>query len=213
MKAVLISTFIILLMTGCAKRPISKAIINNFTNCFGAKNSNIRSLINIDGYYLMYDFLDRRIRGTEKYYKDTFDINIIFYEDGTLIYNFFSLSGYPEDIPGYLKKVVQNGYQDEFYSGFYWGVYRIDGDTIKAQYINHTNGLAPWDAREEWFKVIDRKTVVCVYARMIGEKMTEVEVANYKESISKYTPGRFIPLEVIPPPNCWLKKEKWIWCK
>ena len=149
-KAILISIFIILIIFGCAKKPVSKAVRNDFTNCIGNKNTNIRSLIDIDGYYLMYE-LGRYYFGFENNYKDTLDINIIFYEDGTLIYNFFSRYGYPKDIPGYLKKVVQNGYQDEFYYGFYWGVYRIDGDTIKAQYINHTRGLAPWDASEKWF--------------------------------------------------------------
>jgi len=211
LKALLISTFIILIWFGCAKKPVSKAVRNDFTNCLGTKNTNISSLIDIDGYYLIYEL--GRYPVAKNQYKDTLDLNILFYEDGTLIYNFFSVDDYPKDIPGYLKKVVQNGYKDQFYSAFDWGVYRIVGDTIKAQYINHTTGLAPWDAREEWFKVIDRKTIVCVYHKMLGEKMTDYQIADYKKSISKYTLGRFIPMDVIPPPNCWLKKEKWIWCK
>lgn len=212
MKAILVLIIIVILMAGCVTKRLSKEVRVNFTNCINGKNTNIRSLIDIDGYYLMNQ-LGRYYWGPENNYKDTLAINIIFYEDGTLIDNFFSRFGYPKDIPGYLKKVVQNGYKDEFYYGFYWGVYRIEGDTIKAQYINHASGLAPWDACEEWFKVINRKTIVSIYTKRIGKSMTEVEVADYEKIISGNTPAKFVPLDVIPPPNCWLKKEKWIWCK
>lgn len=199
-------------MTGCATKHMSKDLRKDFTNCFEGKSTNIRSLIDIDGYYIMYD-LEGYYYGFKNEFEDTLDINMIFYEDGTLFYNFFSRFDYPKDIPGFLKKMTQNGDKDPFYFGFYWGVYRIDGDTIKAQYINHARGMAPWDAREEWFKVVNRNTLTCIYAKMLGEKMTEVAIVNYKKAISRYTAARFVPLEVIPPPNCWLKKEEWFWCK
>jgi len=212
MKAIILLVFFVMIMTGCATKHMSKDLRKDFTNCFEGKSTNIRSLIDIDGYYIMYD-LEGYYYGFKNEFKDTLDINMIFYEDGTFLYNFSGVFDYRDDIPGYLAKVAQNGDKDPFYSGFDWGVYRIDGDIIKAQYINHASGMAPWDAREEWFKIVDRKTIVSIYARRLGVTMTEVARKNYKKAISRCTPARFVPLEVIPPPNCWLKNDEWFWCK
>jgi hypothetical protein len=212
MKTLLLVILSILIITGCKAKRLPKDLKKDFTNCFEDTANDIRSLIEIDGYYLMQK-LERYYWGPENNYKDTFDINMIFYEDGTFVYNFFSKNNYPEDIPGYLKMVAQNGDSAPYYSGFYWGIYKLSGDTIVAQYINHTVGVAPWDAREKWFEVINRNTIKSIYVKQIGKEMSEQEIKNYKESVSKCLPAKFIPLEIIPPPNCWLKNEEWFWCK
>ncbi|OQX79609.1 MAG: hypothetical protein B6D61_03270 [Bacteroidetes bacterium 4484_249] len=212
MKTIIVIILGFFLITGCKTKRLTKDIKKEFTNCFEGKNTNIRSLINIDGYYLL-QHLEKWCWGPENNCKDTFNINIIFYEDGTFVYNFFSRYDYPKDIPGYLKKVYQNAENNHFYYGFYWGIYRIEGDTIIAQYLNHTNGMAPWIARERWFKVIDRNTLECIFSKPIGGgELAEFQKKAWEESMTKYLPAQFIPLEVIPPPNCWLKEREWFWC-
>lgn len=212
MKTFVLAFFSILIITGCKVKRLPKDLKKDFTNCFEGTTTNIRSLIDIDGYYLMHK-VERYYWGPENNYKDTFDINMIFYEDGTFLYNFYSLSEYPQNIQEYLEKVAYIGDSDIFYDSFYWGIYKTVSDTIIAQYINHTTGMAPWDASEKWFKVIDRNTIKSIYSKQLGIKMSEYSINNNKESVSKCLPAKFIPLEIIPPPNCWLKNEAWFWCK
>ena len=55
MKAIILLVFFVMIMTGCATKHMSKDLRKDFTNCFEGKSTNIRSLIDIDGYYIMYD--------------------------------------------------------------------------------------------------------------------------------------------------------------
>lgn len=212
-KLLLFLTVVSFLSVSCFTKRITKGIVHDFTNCYDGRKTNIRTLLDIDGYYEMLEANGSTYGyGSKAIYVDSSVYNMLFYEDGTMVYNFFEPYGYNGTIPTYLRQVYLNGDNDIFYSTFYWGFYRIQGDTIIAQYINHTTGIAPWDAREEWFKIVDRRTLKSVYAKMVGEVMTKDQIQIWEQAMLKYSPAKFHPLDTIPPPNCWLKNEKWIWC-
>src|SRR6188474_1767209 len=109
--------FAMLLLWGCANKPISKEIKAEFTNRFEGKNSRIREKLNIDGYYQYWrkEFIEVNPKTNNR---DTFFYNLIFYEDGTYLYN-FSSSSKDLNIDEYLKQVTKNGKGDPFYISFY----------------------------------------------------------------------------------------------
>ncbi len=199
------------LFTGCAHKPVSKEIKKSFTNRFEGKNTGIGSLIEVDGYYKIWakgDFV-KNFRTNQM---DSFFLNTIFYEDGSFVYNFFSLEGYPKDINGYLKQVVKNGNKDEFHFGFYWGIYTLSNDTIKAQYINNASNsyLAPWLGAEYWFKVRNANTLEIINEGDLG-KMPVADITEYNKCFLKYSPAIFHHTEMVPSSYNWLKNQKWLW--
>jgi len=201
--------FAMLFLWGCANKPISKEIKAEFTNRFEGKNSRIREKLNIDGYYQYWrkEFIEVNPKTNNR---DTFFYNLIFYEDGTYLYN-FSSSSKDLNIDEYLKQVTKNGKGDPFYISFYWGIYRIAHDTIITQSINNSSGARfnPWDAGETWFRIIDRNTLQRLYdkdfRKMSPDDILEREKAIANSSFAIYHPA------IIPPPYAWLKKEKWLW--
>ncbi len=199
------------LLFACSYKPISKDIRERFTNKLEGKSTNIRSLLNIDGYYQFWErgeFLKNNRTGK----LDSFFVQMLFYEDGSFVYSFFFRQPFPPDVDSCLMAVARNGIGDEFYIGSYWGAYKIDGDTIKAQYINNVSRsyLAPWFGGEFWLKVIKYNEIKIVYMADL-QKMNDQDIRSNKEMVSKFTNGKFHPLDTIPPPHGWVKKERWIW--
>lgn len=209
-------SFLLLSLTACAKK-IPKSIRKNFTNCYTGKPVNIRSLINIDGYY-MFVRLERWSSGYGPTMTsgDSSEINMLFYEDGTFLYNFFKDNDYPNNTKQYLSDITKNKNFTSFYTEFDWGIYRIAGDTLIVQYINNVSKayFAPWNCWEKRFKIIDRNTLQYVGASNLADGSAQaLRIFKEAEAKRKYLPAKFIPCEVIPPPNSWLKKEDWVWCQ
>lgn len=186
-------------------------IKQGFTFCYNEEKVPIKELINIEGYFEM-----RAINSSS--------LNLMFYEDGTFLYGFFDVdeerrkAGNPS-ISLYFEEIIydNNGQiSTVFYKSFRWGCYQISGDTIRAQFVNRPVSPSPtWAAWEVWYKVIDRNTIVELYCNPL-HYLSDSDWINWNNNKKKraktIVPAKFIPLEKIPIPNCWLKEEDWFWC-
>jgi hypothetical protein len=214
---ILITIFYLVLCTSCISIRVPNDIRKRFTYCYDGENTNIEKLININGYYTMGSITDRYGTLAKFEHKiDTMFINLMFYADGTFVFNFFD---YNRNIPEFFKEIAENEKErksNEFFQEFYWGRYIIDGDTIKAQCINHPSLLAPWESSERWYKIIDRNTIQYIYGKPLNrttKDQREVSQKYMEQSLRNYLPAKFIPVPVRPSSDCWLKKEDWFWCK
>lgn len=221
-KKLLFFLVIIITITSCAVR-VPKYIQEHFTFCYDGKNTGIDSLINIKGYFVIEEPYDRymQVPPYTDHKRDTIYTNIMLFEDGTIT-EFHSVdeegSGTGQsNIPLYLKEIAQNKSGKKaywFYNSQYWGRYIIDGNLIKIQNVNLGSSWRPWGAWEVCYKVIDRNTIIQIDTKPIHE-MTESDWKNWEinKKKLKYFPAKFVPVEVRPAPDSWLKKEPWFWCK
>jgi hypothetical protein len=217
--------FFVLVMFIPAKivaKKVPKYIRQNFTNCYNGQSTQIRSLINIDGYYK-----ESKLRNPNPGYNNSSlqtDSNnniIIFYEDGTFVYN-VSVDGLNtrSNVCLYLEKISKAPDKYGFYISGYWGVYRIKGDALILQYIHKRGSLNDnWFGFEVWYKVIDRNSIVLIDAmskplhrELRQSKNYETYLKNLRDQ-QLVSPAKFTNCEHIPPPDCWLKQEDWLWCK
>lgn len=207
-------------LTSCAYFTVPKHIKQGFTYCYDGKNTGIKSLLNIDGYYVIPKPYDKYGKNAVYMHEiDTFYLNLMFFEDGIFVDNFYDcnserLMKNEQNIPLYFKEIAEDK-KATFYQSFNWGCYIISRDTIKVQFLNHPALLSPtWTAFEIWYKVIDRNTIIEIDSKPI-HYMTKSDWDNnlkYKKERKIY-PARFIPVDVMPSSDCWLKKKEWFWCK
>lgn len=196
----------------------------NFIFCYKGKDTEIDSLININGYFKLgetpggsYGF------GSKITIIDTNFTVFMFFNDGVFLTQIGDYQ-YPKNIQKYFAEVAENtkyGEKDLFYQAFNWGCYRISGDTIKTQYINHSSVFYPdWMLTEEWFKVLNRNTLKSIYRqKLYGDYKAQYDFR--KNEGNKYTwyeknytlyPANFVPLSNLPNSDGWLKEKKWFWC-
>jgi hypothetical protein len=171
--------------------------------------TNIRDLINIDGYFVH----------AEPEQTDSSYTYFMFFEDGMVNmrvhdYNVFPLSNTTENIPQYIHQILsdENGKQAKwFYNSLGWGRYTITNDTIKINY--HSGwGYPNCYAFEMWFKVIDRNHIVDIYFASITKTTPQtIDAQKQKYIYDDAIPSRFVPLEKTPYPDSWIKKKKWFW--
>jgi hypothetical protein len=218
-------------ISSCAYYIAPNYIKQNFTFCNDGKSKGIDSLININGYYSIAEPYSRPVFSTPydknktKYASDTMYQNLMFYRDGLFVIDFFALdaNGTFEDdskIPKFFKQIVENKESKVskfFYSSFDWGSFRINGDTIKMQYIDRPifgESRTFWYAWEIWYKVLNRNSIIEIYSNPI-HYTTKSDWENYQKAKKEKVilPAKFVPVAVIPSSDCWLKKEKWFWCK
>jgi hypothetical protein len=180
-------------------KKVPKYIRDRFTNCYTGKNTHIRNLIEIDGYFELKELYRHNLGvGKNGPYSDTSNYNIVFYEDYTFLYMFHKTDSTP----------LQIGY---------WGIYRIEGDTIITQRIQEASLLSPWDTWEDRFVVINRHTIQILPAetRPLSRKTAadRKDISIYMAK-RKFFPAQFKKSAAIPnPDDSWLKKQKWTWCK
>lgn len=206
--------FIVLIalsLFSCAYIGVPKHIKQGFTYCYNEEETNIKELINTNGYYVMST-------------PNSSSLAFMFYEDGTFLYEFFDMNeerrkaGNP-NISLYFQEIINDNtgkVSSSFYNWFKWGLYIVEGDTIKAQYVNNPLSISPnWNAWEVWYKVIDRNTIIEIYYKPI-HYMSESDKRNWeknkKQRAKVIVPAKFIAVDEKPSPNCWLKKEDWFWC-
>jgi len=128
--------------------PQKKEVIAKSTIKLEGKNTNIRDLLEIDGYYT-----DIR----EEKHID----NVMFFEDGTYVWSFYFREELLADsIRKNMSKSIKTWIEDkQMRWGSYWGVYRISGDTIIGNYFENGTFWRGWSFVEERYKIVDRTTV------------------------------------------------------
>jgi hypothetical protein len=134
MKKVIFILCVLSVLSSC--RGIPNDVKRAFTYCYADVYTGIDTLINTDGYY------NRR----------TF-----FYKNGLVFEGYYPERDYLE-----LQKLKEFS-EERFTSTYFIGIYQIYGDTLKIQYIRETQSLN--DAgrgTEKWYKIIDKKTIMCI---------------------------------------------------
>jgi hypothetical protein len=176
----------LLLFAGCANQPSYRSVKKHFTNKLEGGFTGLDSLIDINGYYSMRDLSHERENPDYRY-------NIIFFKDGMFARQFF-----PSWLPAKVEDVENFGASE-------WGVYRIEGDTIKTQGIHHGTWIVPYGGLEEWYKIINKTCIKNIYGKFLPEQK---EFYSYMY----YSPAEFIPLSIIPSSDhCWLRYDKHFW--
>jgi len=158
------------------------------------RNTNIRDLLEIDGYYQDQNYL-----------------KMMFFEDGTYVSSFSFKKDIPEnEIKANMSKSLAGGIEDKQFSwGNDWGVYKIEGDTLVAYYYLRGSFWTPWYFDEVRYKIIDKITIQKIYWKGLL-KIDE----QYNKERSPWINGsylHFTPADSLPSSDCWLKKQKWIW--
>jgi len=156
------------------------------------KNTNIRDLIDIDGYYT----------GNRNDNSGGF----MFFDDGTFITFRFKESATTDSIQKNMTKWLYNWVNKNglFQWGTYDGTYRIEGDTIIVRTIFISYALLRgWESTEYRFKVIDRKTINNFYCLYSPDKANSEKRVDYNYM--------FVPCDSLPTADMPLKEYKWIW--
>lgn len=182
MKRYLIILLAIFSLYSCGACKNKKDIIA-YCNKLEGKSTNIRNLIDIDGYYPGIMFFEDGSFVSEVHFQESATTNLI-----------------QKDMTKWLHSWIDdNGLMQ--WSG-YWGAYRIEGDTIITTMVNPGNFWRGWEFREKRYKVIHRTTIQCFYSS-ISPKGLDGRDGN---AIFKFLPCDSIPLENNP-----LKRHKWFW--
>lgn len=91
-----------------------------------------------------------------------------------------------------------------------WGVYRVEGDTIKIRYLHAAQ--QPYDARNTWYLIEEREILnelIDTPTFPITEWMLSLEQRKFPNG-RKFT---FVQDDSIPDMNLsWFKRCKWLWC-
>lgn len=160
------------------------------------KKTNIRDLIEIDGYYSMSEYPDSNCR--------------MFFEDATWVDFSFKKDLSKNEIKANMNQSVERGKKDKQVRwGREWGVYRIQNDTIIVHRYFKGSFWEAWALSEERYKVIDKERIQRIYYRGIL-KVNE----SYYEDNSPWGLNEnyyFTSADSLPSSDCWLKEEKWIW--
>jgi len=187
-------------------RSLTKEVKTNFTNRLEGGNTGLSKKININGIYRYWHNNDIGI--PEKIYntKDTFFLDMIFYDDGTFIWNLWpdhKFTNYEQ----YFRSVISKGKKDLFYEADWWGVYSMAGDTIKTQYIMHASPWTPWYTGQNWFVIKGPSTLQLIYQGEIEDK----EPILLDPYVQRTSLAHFIPQKEIPPSYGWIKDERFFW--
>ncbi|MDR2815114.1 MAG: hypothetical protein LBB62_00195 [Proteiniphilum sp.] len=159
------------------------------------KNTDIRKLIEIDGYYA---YSGQRYN------------SMMFFEDGSWVIFGFESEIPKEERQTNMSKAVSSWKPgSKLRWGLYWGVYSIQNDTIIVHEYDIPGFLVKgWDIREQRYKVIDRKTIQEVYYELLLAPDDTYKTYNpWRNDELRY----FFPADSLPPSDSWLKEEKWIW--
>lgn len=209
---------IIVVMSSCG---VPRYIQQNFTICYNGEDTGIESLLDIHGYYVSLDSSRMRYPPHKP-----FELNLMFFKDGMFLYNFGGIEpvGHPFignqrliDIPQYFQKIVTDtistkyGIRKSFSTSFYWGIYKISGDTIIVQQINNPSPPKSWAAYEMYFKIVNRTTITPIAQRGLFDRNNS-KVWPYSQEKQQSKTARFVYVDTIPESYSWLKGEKWFWC-
>lgn len=205
-----------LFLSACASY-VPDRVISNFTYCYDSTINYSNSKIKLNGYYLRKEhyvrsIYDKNTGSVIDQIQDTFYNSVIFFKDGVFITEFGGgkCSSCNEELSsGRLRDVAKNKHPEtiSFYNGSVCGLYRIEGDTIKTQSVNHQTQLNPyWYLLEKWYIIVDSNTIVQCYTKNLIDERGGFSNPN------KRLPYRFIETNIELPSDIWLKKQDWFWC-
>jgi hypothetical protein len=190
MKKQLVLLLFLICYFSCAsqkKEIIAKSIIK-----LEGKNTNIRDLLGIDGYYHMPEYPDSNCR--------------MFFEDGTWVDFSFKRNMSKNEIRANMFKSIVSWIENkQLRMGSYWGVYRTQNDTIIVYVYEQGTLWRGWSLHEERYKVIDQKTIQRIYFKGLLKRDEDYDPWRVRDNF------HFTPADSLPSSDCWLKEEKWIW--
>ena len=190
MKRQLILFVSLLCCLSCASQ--KREIISKSTIKLEGKNTNVRDLIEIDGYYCMSEYPDSNCR--------------MFFEDGTWVDFSFKRNLSENEIQVNMSKSVNSWIKDEQVRwGSYWGVYKIEGDTLIVHRYDKGSFWKVWSLHEERYKIIDSKTIQRIYFKGLLKGNGDYDPWRVNDNFY------FTSADSLPSSDCWLKEEKWIW--
>ncbi len=221
---------VLLLCFTCAhSQKVPKSTKQQFTNCYTGKSAASSKFL-ISGFYreIHLSKYGQGETGKDRIESDSFTMDMIFYEDGTVLYNLVTHSTKMQNssnpfittqqqVIEYLSKANQEPEKYKYYLQPHWGIYRIANDTLIIQYIHRKASLNDsWYAWELKYKILDNTTIVYLPNQTKAlHKHNEQDIETFAKAqrARKFLPAHLIPCSAIPPPDCWLKKETWLQCK
>lgn len=189
---------------------VPMTIRNQFSFCYEANEAELNRF-NIQGYYRVLHVKKKFSKNFELEYDTTF-ANLLFFNDGTFASEFYNNI---DDMEHLFNEISKHGKNSDFFRTGYWGVYIIDGDTLKTQSINHPSALSStWHAVERWYKIVDMETIRIIGAKKLGTSTgeTKTTMSFNRRADEIFWEAKFIPQEILPSSDSWLKDEKWFWC-
>ena len=198
MKKQLILFVLLFCCFSCASQ--KKEIITKSTIKLEGRNTNIRDLIEIDGYY----------HPIPNYLQ--YNSNRMFFEDGTWVNFHIKMDLSDDEINANMSKSVKSWIKDnQIRWGTYWGVYTIQSDTIIVYYYDKGSFWKGWSLDEIRYKIIDRTTIQVIYSKSLLKR----DETYYRDmNVNPWTNGSYLfftPADSLPSSDNWLKEEKWIW--
>jgi hypothetical protein len=155
------------------------------------RDTNIRDLIEIDGYYYTEGYPNSNCR--------------MFFEDGMWVsFSFQWGTTENESKSNMLKYIGKWTEKKQVRWGDFWGVYKIVNDTLVVYRYMKGSFWAVWSLYEEKYKIIDKRTIKRVsYSGLLKADHNSCKVLN-----EDYF---YVAADSLPTSDCWLKEEKWIW--
>lgn len=205
------------LLSGCYTITARKEFKNKIKTCYtGEKTNRLNNIFDNLGYFTLYvkgNFSSGEPNTKDYIEYDSLPINIMFFNDGIYLQNFYLHDKHADDMQYYFNNIYGTEEDEEnFWQNSFWGSYMLWGDTVRTQFFFIGSLNAGWYGVEEWYKIIDRKTLKSIYRRPIGTSVTSEQLETYWKNDDRYTQAEFVPLNRMPSSDCWLKKEKWYWC-
>ncbi len=204
MKKVILLFTIIILLKGCTFFWVPFNVQEDFTYCYHNKNiTGLDSLIKVDGIYFLNNSTSNKNSLSEVAVGDLYP-NYVFYENGFCSANVPSI--------WFLEgETIKSSY----IHGSTWGLYRVSGDTIKAQYIPQPGGMSIAKI-ERWFLIENETSIKQLYLKY-HDPITSMEVKKYlKDTLKQFyylDDFSFVHLDSMPEPQkSWIIKKKWFWC-
>lgn len=213
----------LLSIQACSNK-VPTRIKQNYALCYTGEKTTIDLFIRNDGFYTIARPIKRPVynKGVLSndviYESDSVYQNILFFDDGTMVMDFwYSHGSYrtdnPNMMPVFFEKLLSD--KDEatfFYSNWHWGLYKIIQDTIITQWVNHPPPFNHyWDAYETAYKIVDKETLVKIYSKPLDILEGANDYNKQNQAIEAYA-AKFIASKVKPKSDPWLKNEIWFWC-
>ncbi len=190
--------FIICLLFSFSCVSQKKVVITKSAIKFEGKNTNIRNLINIDGFYSNVDSL--------RY------ASYMFFEDGTWVQFHFKSDIAENDREKNMVKSIKSWVnKKQLRWGVFWGVYKIKNDTIVAHSYDEPAFLVPLSLSKMRYKIINKNTIKLIYFRSKSKEDDKYYSQSMESPWREGSPLHFTPADSLPSSDNWLKENKWIW--
>ena len=201
MKTQLIIMALLLNAVSCASQ--KRETISKSTIKLEGKRTNIRDVIEIDGYYQNLD----SARGPSY---------MMFFEGGSC-YSIWFKEGVTEEMKRKNLSQAVRSWKEKglLQCGIYCGAYKINKDTIITQsFVKAGIFNWNWSFYEIKYEIIDRQTLKNIddeeFLSKLKKEYNRKEFPYYDISKANFM-YEFVPADSLPSSDCWLKEEKWIW--